>query len=108
MAKKKVKPIPASYEGVTPYLIVQGANRAIEFYKKAFGAKVKATMPAPDGKSLMHADVLIGKGHVMLADEFPEMGYKGPGALGGTPVSLCIYVKDADKVFAKAVAAGAK
>ena len=102
----KVKPIPQGYEAPTPYLIVKGAAAAIDFYKKAFGAKETMRMPTPDGK-IGHADLVIGGGHVMLADESAEMGVRGPEAFGGSPVSLCVYVEDVDRVVARAVAAGA-
>jgi PhnB protein len=103
----KVRPIPEGYEGPTAYLIVNDAAAAIEFYKEAFGAKETTRMEGPDGK-IGHADVKIGGGHIMLADASPEMGYRGPDAYGGSPVSLCIYVEDVDSVVARAVAAGAK
>ena len=103
----KVRPIPEGYEGPTAYLIVDGAAAAIEFYKKAFGARELGRFPTPDGK-IMHADMAIGGGHIMLADASPEMGFQGPGAYGGSPISLCVYVEDVDKVVAGAVAAGAK
>src|SRR5438876_476864 len=102
-----VKPIPDGYHSVTPYLIVQDAAKALDFYKKAFGATEVCRMPGPGGK-IMHAEVKIGDSPVMLADEFPEMDARGPQALGGTPVGLMIYVEDVDARFAKAVAAGAK
>ncbi|HKA36209.1 MAG TPA: VOC family protein [Thermoanaerobaculia bacterium] len=102
-----VRAIPSGYEGPTPYLIVDGAAAAIDFYKKAFGAKEVGRFATPDGK-VGHADVLIGQGHVMLADASPEMGSKAPGAYGGSPISLCVYVDDVDAVVARAVAAGAK
>ena len=102
-----VKPIPDGYHSVTPYLIVSGAAAAIDFYKRAFGATELLRMPGPGGK-VMHAEVKIGDSPVMLADEMPEMGHRGPQALGGTPVSIMLYVQDADKVFNQAVAAGAK
>jgi PhnB protein len=102
-----VKPIPEGYHSVTPYLIISGAAAAIDFYKRAFGAKERMRMPGPSGK-VMHAEIEIGDSAVMLADEFPEMGFRGPQALGGTPVSLMLYVEDADMVFNQAVAAGAK
>ncbi|HKF42845.1 MAG TPA: VOC family protein [Thermoanaerobaculia bacterium] len=102
-----LRKIPAGYEGPTAYLIVDGAAAAIDFYKRAFGAKEVGRFPNPDGK-IGHADILVGGGHVMLADASPEMGAKAPGAYGGTPVSLCLYVEDVDKVVARAAAAGAK
>ena len=101
----KVKAVPKGYEAPTPYLIIRGAAKAIDFYKKAFGAKETMRFPGPDGK-IGHADLVIGNGHVMLADESPEMGYRGPETLGGTPVTLVLYVENADDVAKKAVAAG--
>jgi PhnB protein len=102
----KVKPIPEGYAAPTPYLIVNAAAAAIDFYKKAFGAKEVMRMPGPDGK-IGHADLLIGGGHVMLADESPEMGHRGPRSFGGSPVSLVLYVEDVDGVVKQAVGAGA-
>jgi len=101
-----VKPIPVGYHSVTPYLIIKGAADAIEFYKQAFGATELFRFPAPDGK-IGHAEIKIGDSPIMLADEFAEMGYKGPRALGGSPVSLMIYLEDVDTVFNRAVEAGA-
>jgi PhnB protein len=101
-----VQAIPAAYAGVTPYLIVRDAARAIDFYKKAFGATEVMRLPAPGGK-IGHAEIKIGEGMVMLADESPEMGHKSPQSLGGTPVSLMFYVSDVDAQFAGAIAAGA-
>jgi PhnB protein len=101
------KPIPEGYHTVTPYLIIRGAAAAIEFYQTAFGATELFRFPAPDGK-IGHAEIKIGDSPIMLADEYPEMGYKSPQTLGGSPVSLMIYVDDVDTVFDQAVAAGAK
>jgi PhnB protein len=101
-----VKPIPDGYHTVTPYLIISGAAKAIEFYKKAFGAEELFRMGAPDGR-IGHAEIKIGDSPIMLADEFPEMGHKGPNSLGGTTVSILLYVKDVDTLAAQAVAAGA-
>src|SRR5262249_8260412 len=103
----KVKPIPAGYEAPTPYLVVRDAAKAIDFYKKAFGAREVMRMPGPDGK-IGHADIAILGGHVMLADESPEMGHRGPESFGGSPVSLVLYVDDVDAVVKRAVDAGAK
>jgi PhnB protein len=103
----KVKPIPDGYHSVTPYLIVNGGAAAIEFYKKAFGATEVMRMPGPDGK-VGHAEIRIGDSVVMLADEHPEMGAKSPQTIGGSPVSILLYVEDVDPVFRQAVAAGAK
>jgi PhnB protein len=102
-----VKPIPEGYHSVTPYLIIQGAAAAIDFYKKAFDAVEEVRMPGPDGK-IGHAELKIGNSHVMLADESPQACHVGPKSLGGTPVSLCLYVPDVDAVFDRAVAAGAE
>lgn len=101
-----VQAIPAGYAGVTSYLIIRDASRALEFYKKAFGATELMRFPRPDGK-IGHAEIKIGEGVVMLADESPAMGHKSPQTLGGTPVSLMFYVPDVDAHFAKALAAGA-
>ena len=101
-----VKPIPDGYPRVTPYLHVDGAAAAIEFYEKVLGAKERMRMPGPDGK-LGHAEVELGNSVVMLADEFPEMGAVGPKTVGGTPVTLHTYVEDVDAVFAAALEAGA-
>ena len=100
-----VKPIPDGYHSVTPYLIIKGASDAIDFYKKAFGATELFRMPAPGGK-VGHAEIKIGDSPIMLADESPEMGHVGPTTLGGTPVSIMIYVEDVDTIFKQAIAAG--
>jgi PhnB protein len=105
----KPKPIPDGYETAIPYLTVSDGNAAIEFYKKAFGAKEVMRMPGPEGKGVGHADLLLfDRLHIMLADEFPDMGNRSPRSLGGSPVMLHIYVEDADKTIERAVAAGAK
>ena len=101
-----VKPIPEGYHSVTPYLIVRGAAEAIDFYRRAFGAVELFRFPSPDGK-IGHAEIKIGDSPIMMADEYPDMGYKGPQTIGGSPVSLMIYVEDVDTVFNQAVAAGA-
>jgi PhnB protein len=102
-----VKPIPEGYHTATPYLIVRGAERALEFYKKAFGATELMRFPAPEGK-IGHAEIKIGDSPIMLADEFPDMGNRSPQSFGGTPVSIMLYVEDVDAVAKRAVAAGAK
>jgi PhnB protein len=102
-----VNPIPAGYAGVTPYLIIHDAARALDFYKDVFGAKETLRLNYPDGK-VAHAELAIGEGYVMLSEEMSEMGFRGPLSFGGTPVSLLVYVKDVDAVFAKAIAAGAE
>lgn len=101
-----VKPIPEGYHSVTPYLIIKGASRAIDFYKKAFGATEVMRFPGPNN-TVAHAEIKIGDSHVMLADE-GQGNYRGPEALGGSPVSLMVYVEDVDKVFDRAVSNGAK
>jgi PhnB protein len=101
-----VKPIPEGYHTVTPYLIVRGGVAALEFYKKAFGAKELFRMPMPDGR-LGHAEIKIGDSPVMLADECPEMQAVGPQTLKGSPVGICLYVENADVVYNQAIAAGA-
>jgi PhnB protein len=100
-----VKPIPEGYHSVTPYLIIDGAAKAIDFYKKAFGATELFRMDH-EGK-VGHAELKIGDSPIMLADEQPSMGYVSPKALGGTPVSLMIYVADVDTVYKQAISAGA-
>ena len=101
-----VKPIPDGYHTATPYLIIDGAADAIEFYEKAFGATELFRFAAPEGK-IGHAEIKIGDSPIMLADAYPDMGYNGPKSLGGSPVSLMIYVEDVDTVFNQAVEAGA-
>jgi PhnB protein len=102
-----VKPIPEGYPQVTPYLCVNGAAKAIEFYTKVLGAKERMRMPAPNGK-IGHAELQIGSSVIMLADEFPEMEFRGPKTIGGTPVTVHVYVEGVDDVFARAVNLGAK
>jgi uncharacterized glyoxalase superfamily protein PhnB len=104
----KPTPIPAGFNTLTPHLTVKGAARAIDFYKTAFGAKEKGRMPGPDGSSIMHASLQIGDSMLMLNDEFPEMGAKSPSSLNGSPVTVHLYVKNADAVFQRAISAGAK
>jgi PhnB protein len=101
------KAIPEGYHSVTPYLIVNGAAKAIDFYKRAFGAVELMRMPGPDGK-IGHAEIRIGDSAIMLADEHPQMGYRSPQSLGGSAVSLMVYVERVDDVFGRAVAGGAK
>ena len=104
---KKVKPVPAGYHTVTPYLACGDAARAIEFYKKAFGAAEVMRMPGPDGK-IAHAEVKIGGSRVMLTDEYREMDFLSPLTRGGTTVHMHLYVADVDKMADRAVGAGAK
>ena len=101
-----VNPIPEGYHSVTPYLIIRGAADAIEFYQKAFGAIELFRFPGPDGKIGL-AEMQVGNSRIMLADEYPDMGYNGPQTIGGSPVALMIYLADVDAVFNRAVEAGA-
>ncbi len=103
----QVKAIPEGFEGATPYLAIKGAAAAIDFYKKAFGATEKMRMPRPDGR-IGHAEIKIGKANLMLADEHPEISFLSPQTLGGSPVTIHIYVEDVDALAAQAEAAGAK
>ena len=102
-----VKPIPDGYHSVTPYLIVKGADRAIEFYRRAFGARELYRMAQPDGR-VGHAELEIGDSRVMLADEHPEIGARSPQSIGGSPVTIHLYVEDVDATVARAVEAGAR
>ena len=105
----KVPHIPKGYNTVTPYLVIKGAAKAIEYYKKVFGATETVRMPGPNG-TIGHAELKIGDSMIMLADENPSMGQGHVSAttVGGSPVSLYVYLKDVDKVFERAVAEGAK
>jgi PhnB protein len=103
-----VKPVPAGYHTVTPHLVVKDAAKAIDFYKRAFGAEVLFRMNGPDGKSVMHAELRIGDSPVMIAEEAPQWGALGPQSLGGSPVTISLYVTDADAVYNRAVQAGAE
>ena len=101
-----INPIPDSYPQVIPYLTVDGAAEAIDFYVSVLGAKERMRMPGPDGK-IGHAELEIGRGMVMLSDEFPEMGGRSPKTVGGNPVTVMTYVDDVDAVFERALSAGA-
>jgi PhnB protein len=101
-----VKPIPEGYPQVTPYLCVDGAAEAIQFYEKVLGAKERMHMPGPEGK-IGHAELQLGESLIMLADEFPDMGARSPKSVGGTPVMISVYVEDVDSVFDAALSAGA-
>ena len=102
-----VKPIPEGYPRVMPYLCVDNAAAAIEFYSEVLGAKERMRMPAPEGR-IGHAELLIGESVLMLSDEFPEMNARSAKTVGGTPVTIIVYVEDADAVFDRAVKAGAR
>lgn len=106
-AKKKVQAIPKGYNSVTPYLIVNDATHAIDFYKQAFGAKEVMRMEKNDGR-IGHAELKIGDSKIMLADEYPDMGARSPRAFGGSPVTLHLYVANVDKIAQQAIAAGGK
>jgi PhnB protein len=105
-AKKKVAPIPAGYHTVTPHLVCRGAAKAIEFYKKAFGAEEVLRLAMPDGR-LAHAEINIGGSMIMLHDEAPDWKAFSPQTVGDTSVSIMLYVNDVDAVFKRAIAAGA-
>ena len=102
-----VKPIPDGYEGATPYLCIKGAAEAIEFYRKAFGATEILRLADPGGK-VGHAEIKIGGATIMLADEYPEMGVVSPKTLGGSPVTIHLYVQDVDALARRAESAGIK
>ena len=102
----KVKPIPDEYPRITPYLIVDGAGAAIGFYGTVFGATERMRMPAP-GDKIGHCELQIGTALIMLADESPEMGQRSPKSIGGSPVTISVYVEDVDETFDRAVKAGA-
>ena len=104
----EVKKIPDGYHSITPMLIVKDGLKAIEYYKKVFGAIDKGTMMMPGNKSVAHAELLIGDSKIMLSDEFPEMKSLSPTTIGGSPVSLYLYVEDVDKTFNLAVTEGGK
>jgi PhnB protein len=101
-----VKPIPDGYPQVTPYLCVAGADAAIDFYGKVLGAKERMRMPAPDG-TIAHAELELGDAIIMLSDEHPEMSQRSPKTIGGTSVTISVYVEDVDAAFDAALAAGA-
>jgi PhnB protein len=104
---KKAQAIPKGYHTVTPSLVVAGAAKAIDFYKKALGAEEIMRFPGPDGK-IMHAEIKIGDSVIMLGDEAPDQGSRGPRTIGGTPVSFFIFGENVDAAWKRAVDAGAK
>jgi PhnB protein len=101
-----VKPIPEGYPQVTPYLVVDGAGAAIEFYGKVLGTTERMRLPGPDG-TIGHAELQLGDSLIMVADEAPQLGLRGPRAVGGTPVTISVYVEDVDGVVGRAAQAGA-
>lgn len=105
-AATKPAPIPEGAEGATPYLYIRGAAKALDFYKRAFGAKEEMRMDGPNG-TVGHAEIAIGRAHVMLADENVAMNAPSPDTLGGTSASIYVYVEDVDAFFQRAVGAGA-
>jgi uncharacterized glyoxalase superfamily protein PhnB len=105
-SKTMTKPIPEGYHTITPTFAFKNTRKAIEFYKKAFGATEKYVMPGPDGQGVMHAELKIGDSTIMLGDENPEYSCKSAETLGGSPISLYLYVKDVDAAFERAVSAG--
>jgi PhnB protein len=103
----KVKPIPDGYPRVTPYLSVDGAAAAIDFYHRVFGATERGRIPAP-GDKIGHAELQVGDSVIMLSDELPEMDQRSPKSVGGTPVTISVYVEDVDAVFDRGIRAGAR
>jgi PhnB protein len=104
---QKVDPVPQGYHTVTPSIVVHDGAKALEFYRKAFGAEEKMRMPGPDG-NIMHAEFRIGDSVIMLGDEMPDMGAKSPKSYGGTPVKFYVYVVNVDVAWKRAIDAGAK
>ncbi|MEW6197494.1 MAG: VOC family protein [Planctomycetota bacterium] len=103
----KVNPIPQGFHTITPHLVVRHGVEAITFYKRAFGAEELTRMTGPDGESIMHAELRIGDSVLLVCDECPEMGARSPQSIGGTPVTLHLYVENVDRAYARAVEAGA-
>jgi uncharacterized glyoxalase superfamily protein PhnB len=104
----KVKPVPEDFHTISPHLVVRGVAAAVDFYRKAFGAQELYRNFAPGGKSIMHSELLLGDSRFFVNDEFPEHGVLSPPAIGGTPVTLHLYVEDVDAFFTRAVNAGAE
>ena len=104
---KSIKPVPEGFRTVTPYLVIKGASKAIEFYKKAFNAKILSRNPVQDGR-ILNAQIRIGNSIVMLSEEFPGSDAKSPASLGSSTVTLHIYSRDAEKLWRQAISAGAK
>ena len=106
--RPRVSATPKGYHSITPVLVIKGAEQAIEFYKKAFGAKELNRAYIPGDNIILHAEIQIGDSRIMLNEEFPEMNYKSPQSVGGASTALYVYVKDVEKVFTQAADAGAK
>jgi len=102
------KPIPEGFHSVTPMFMFKDCRKAIDFYKAAFGAQERYAMPGPDGKGIMHAEVLVGDSIVMMGDENPQQNCKSAESMGGSPISFYLYVENVDAAFRRAVEAGAK
>lgn len=102
-----VSAIPEGYSSITPHIVCSDAAKAIDFYKNAFGAEEICRMPGPDGKSVMHAEIQIGNARIMMAGENPDWDIKSPTTLGGSPVTIHLYVEDCDSAFKQAIDAGA-
>lgn len=102
------KPIPEGYQTVTPMIMFKDARKAIEFYRRAFGAEERFVMPEPDGKGVMHAELRIGNSIIMMGEEHPQEACKSAKTLGGSPVSFYIYLENVDEAFRTALAAGAE
>jgi uncharacterized glyoxalase superfamily protein PhnB len=105
-AAKKASAIPAGFTAVTPYLNIEGAAAALDFYKRVFGAKEVTRMMMPDGKTIMHAEISIGGGRIMMSEACPQMGAPGPKTLGGTAGAVHLYFKNVDDIWQRAIAAG--
>jgi PhnB protein len=101
------KPIPDGYPRVAPYLFIDGASAAIDFYRSVLGAKERTRMAGPDGR-IFHAELEVGDSMIMLGDQNPDMDVRGPRAIGGTPMMMHVYIEDVDSVFERAIGAGAK
>lgn len=104
---KSAQAIPQGFHTVTPSIVVAGAAKALDFYKKAFGAEELSRFPGPDGENIMHAEFKIGDSIIMMSDEMPDMGSRGPKLIGGSPVSFFVYGDDVDAAWQRAVDAGA-
>jgi uncharacterized glyoxalase superfamily protein PhnB len=102
------KPIPEGFHNLTPVFVFKDARKAIEFYKRAFGAKERFLMPGPEGKGVMHAEMMIGDSIVMMSDEFPDQNCKSAESIGSSPISFYLYVENVDAAFSRALEAGAK
>jgi len=101
------KPIPEGFHSVTPMFMFKDCRKAIDFYKAAFGAQERYAMPGPDGKGVMHAEVLVGDSIIMMGDENPQESCKSAESMGGSPISFCLYVENVDAAFRRALEAGA-